>query len=126
MTAKTKRYRLKIALVSGAVAWAAAVISCTTVSRTVVAPPEVAGATYVGSDDCAICHEAIATKFVGSTHAKLKVDGGNASEIGCESCHGPGSIHVQNGGGLFSMINPAETPDTCFRCPTRTRSSRAT
>jgi len=104
-------------LIPGAVAaWAAAVISCTSVSRVMVVPPSIPGATYVGSDDCSACHESVTKGFEGSTHAKLHVNGSHAEEIGCESCHGPASVHVQNGGGLFTIVNPGRNPETCFQC----------
>jgi predicted CXXCH cytochrome family protein len=111
-----KNKRGRIVLIGGLVVWAAAVISCTTAKRTVVAPPEIAGAAYVGSAECATCHDAIAAKFKGATHAKLQVAGDNAKEVGCEACHGPGSVHVQNGGGAFTMIDPDRNPETCFQC----------
>lgn len=104
------------AIIGGAAVWAVAVISCTTVSRTVVAPPEVSGATFVGSSECATCHEAIVAKFADATHAKLHLDSENAKEVGCESCHGPGSVHAEAGGGLFSIVNPGRNPETCFQC----------
>lgn len=104
-------------VIPGAVAvWAVAVISCTSVNRITVVPPSIPGATFVGSDDCSACHESVTRKFAGATHAKLQVHGGNAEEIGCESCHGPASVHVQNGGGLFTIVNPGRNPETCFQC----------
>lgn len=111
-----KRRWARFVIPGAAVLWAVAVISCTTVSRVVVAPPDVAGATYVGSEDCAMCHDQIVSKFANATHARLHVEGGNAQEIGCEACHGPGSVHVQNGGGLFNIVNPERNPETCFQC----------
>lgn len=103
-------------LYGGLAAWAIGVISCTTVTRTVVAPPDVPGAEFVGSEDCATCHEGVTAKFAGSTHSKLHVEGGNAQAIGCESCHGPGSVHSQAGGGLFTIVNPGRSSETCFQC----------
>ena len=35
---------------------------------------------------------------------------------GCESCHGPGSLHVSSGGGAKTIINPRKDPETCFQC----------
>ena len=39
---------------------------------------------------------------------------------GCEMCHGPGSLHVQAGGGrgVGGIINPRKDPTTCFQCHT--------
>ncbi len=116
MSHAKKRFWLRCSLYGGLAVWAIGVISCTTVSRTVVVPPAVPGAEYVGSEDCAMCHEGIATKFAGATHAKLHVEGGNAKAIGCEACHGPGSVHVQGGGGLFTIVNPGRSPEACFQC----------
>jgi len=86
------------------------------VDRTVVAPPQIAGATFVGSKECAQCHEETVKGFATATHAKLVVQGENAKGLGCESCHGPGSKHVQAGGGKGTIVNPGTSPETCFQC----------
>jgi len=91
-------------------------ISCGTVSETIIAPPGIPGATYVGSDSCRHCHKPITSDFITATHARLKAEGKNALNIGCESCHGPGSKHVEAGGGRGNIINPNRSPETCFRC----------
>ncbi|MHB1305607.1 MAG: cytochrome c3 family protein [Limisphaerales bacterium] len=91
-------------------------ISCGTVERTVMAPPTVPGATYVGTKSCEECHEAINQGFVTASHARLLAPGPNAIEMGCESCHGPGSLHVESGGVRGTILNPKKSPDTCFQC----------
>lgn len=75
-----------------------AVISCRTVNRNVVLLPNVPGAKYIGSKECEQCHEEIYRDFVTADHARLITDGPNALEAGCESCHGPGSVHSESGG----------------------------
>jgi len=41
--------------------------------------------------------------------------------IGCESCHGPGRVHIQSGGGKQNIVNPkrlasARAEDICMNC----------
>jgi len=91
-------------------------VSCANVTRTVVMPPQVAGATFAGSKSCDECHGNITRDFKTSTHARLKAPGANAQDIGCESCHGPGSVHNQSGGAHQTIINPRKSPDACFQC----------
>jgi predicted CXXCH cytochrome family protein len=90
--------------------------SCTGTARTLVAPPEIAGAEFLGSDACATCHTDIAEDFLGATHARLSSEGENAAEIGCESCHGAGSLHVEGGGDAAKIVNPTRAPEVCFDC----------
>src|SRR5215831_13742113 len=94
------------------------VISCSTVSRTVVAPPEIPGATYVGNKTCAECHTNICRVFPTSAHARIHLESPQAvGQTGCESCHGAGSLHVAGGGarGKF-ILNPGKHPSSCFEC----------
>jgi predicted CXXCH cytochrome family protein len=91
-------------------------LSCATVTRTVVAPPEIPGATFVGSETCAECHADIHGGFSTATHAKLQAAGPNAVNMGCEACHGPGSVHKESGGAAHTIINPNRSPETCFKC----------
>jgi predicted CXXCH cytochrome family protein len=97
-------------------------ISCGTLSSTIVAPPSIPGAEFVGSDQCRHCHKNIAQDFKTASHARLKTKGHNAENIGCESCHGPGSKHVEAGGGAGSIVNPNRSPETCFQCHLNIRS----
>src|SRR5262245_47860770 len=74
------------------------VVSCSSVQRSVVSLPTVPGAKYLGSKECEQCHEKIYRDFVTSAdHARLMTPGPNALNVGCESCHGPCSLHVESG-----------------------------
>jgi predicted CXXCH cytochrome family protein len=100
----------------GVAAWGLLLVSCISVNRSVMAPPSVPGANFVGTNSCAECHENVTDGFHDASHSKLIADGGNGQDIGCEACHGPGSIHVKSGGGAGSIVNPGNSPETCFKC----------
>lgn len=108
-------HRRKLFVIGG-VALAVVAISCGTVSRTLIAPPHVPGAEYIGTEACAECHKETARDFGMSTHARLKAPGDNAKDIGCESCHGAGSLHKESGGARGTIINPKKSPEACFQC----------
>ncbi|MGZ8920693.1 MAG: cytochrome c3 family protein, partial [Limisphaerales bacterium] len=95
---------------------AGVLISCVTVNRLVVTPPNIPGAEFVGSQNCAECHAEVNKDFPTATHARLMAQGANAMNIGCESCHGPGSIHSESGGARNTIINPDRSPEVCFAC----------
>jgi predicted CXXCH cytochrome family protein len=96
-------------------------VSCSSVDRTVVAPPVVEGATFVGNKACLDCHAAIVRKFPASPHARLHYEGANVpGATGCESCHGPGSRHIAAGGGRRFIVNPGKDPSACFTCHLKT------
>jgi predicted CXXCH cytochrome family protein len=88
----------KTILAVGATLLLLAAISCTTVYRTTVVLPNYPGATYIGSDQCDTCHDDIYKNFVTADHARLMAQGNNALNAGCESCHGPCSVHSDSGG----------------------------
>jgi predicted CXXCH cytochrome family protein len=121
--------------VGGGVALTVILLSCSTTNRTILAPPSIPGAEFVGSEECRTCHEEIVRDFRTATHARLQrtkteivnKSGGKGSEakgttvkqstdMGCESCHGPGSLHVKSGGAAHTIINPRKDPQTCFQC----------
>lgn len=79
-------------------AFALVAISCRTANRSVVLLPDYPGAKYIGSKECEQCHEEIYQTFQTADHARLLAPGPNALHAGCESCHGPGSVHSDSGG----------------------------
>jgi predicted CXXCH cytochrome family protein len=112
----------KVALGSVAVVLTVIVVSCTTTTRTAVAPPDIPGAKFAGSQSCAECHAEIVRNFKSASHARLQVKADTAIDAGCESCHGPGSLHNQSGGAYHTIINPRRSAETCFRCHLEMRS----
>ncbi|MFM8469007.1 MAG: cytochrome c3 family protein [Limisphaerales bacterium] len=95
---------------------AAAMVSCATVTRTVVEMPSIPGADFVGNQNCAQCHAEQVRDFKTSSHARLQAKGANADHLGCEGCHGPGSLHAQAGGGRNNILNPRRDSEACFKC----------
>lgn len=92
--------------------------SCSSISQSIVKPPQIDGAHYVGNRQCAECHIEIVQHFRGTAHSRFFKEESDTYEIsGCESCHGAGSKHVQAGGGKNVFIhNPGKDPQPCLDC----------
>jgi predicted CXXCH cytochrome family protein len=106
-------------LLLGALSFALTIfVACSSVERTVVSPPHVEGAHYIGNASCVQCHTNISRAFSTSAHGKLNRDDIKFAHVtGCESCHGPASKHVEAGGGHGRFIvNPGKDPSACFQC----------
>jgi DmsE family decaheme c-type cytochrome len=79
---------------------------------------------YVGSDVCTSCHEDLHQKFGLNPHSSLlkeKTTVGKVEAHGCESCHGPGSAHVEGGGDKtkiisFADLTPKQASAQCQQC----------
>jgi len=107
-------------LFGGAAAWGLLLISCVVANRAVLAPPQIAGAHYVGTKECAQCHTDVTDHFRNSTHAKVALADPKVGDTGCEACHGPGSIHVaaSNGpGGVTVTVRDSGTGITTEHLP---------
>jgi predicted CXXCH cytochrome family protein len=94
----TKSKLAKISWMAGLAVALSAVISCRSTNRAVVILPEVPGAKYIGASECEQCHEDITRSFKTADHARLIAQGKNGLGAGCESCHGPASLHSDSGG----------------------------
>ena len=83
-----------------------------------VAPPDTGTRQYIGSDTCKTCHEELYEKnFKHTPHFKTTMEDGH----GCESCHGPGSLHVEGGGDIsqiisFKTLSKSAANDRCLSC----------
>lgn len=77
---------------------------------------KIPGATYVGEDTCAGCHEERAKNFQRSSHAHVMLSRAEDPKvkITCENCHGPGSKHVDAGGDPRLILKVAI--NNCFAC----------
>lgn len=117
-----RRHLLLPALVTGTGILVAAhfIVSCSGTSTVAAPPPVIPGAEFVGSESCATCHESITKVFPQSVHARIHpVPGMEGIDTSCESCHGPGSLHVEAGGGTPLqplIVNPGKSPESCFKC----------
>lgn len=66
-------------------------------------PPDAA---LVGSETCLDCHEKIGAAFSKTMHGLAFSKDGSEGALTCESCHGPGSAHVEEADPAL-IINPA-------------------
>ena len=92
--------------------------SCSTEPVALTAAPAIAGAHFVGNHACAECHTNISRAFPSSPHSRIQLQDVLAKDqTGCESCHGPGSLHIEAGGGRNKFIvNPGKDVSACFEC----------
>jgi predicted CXXCH cytochrome family protein len=115
---KPRQTAVSILTFGAVIAAALLVNSCSTVTRTVEAPPQIPGASFVGNKACVECHANLTRVFPTSAHARIHLEAAErAGQTGCEACHGAGSLHITGGGGRGKFIvNPGRDPAACFEC----------
>ena len=89
-------------------------------------PSQGAGApdqTYVGETKCLECHDEQRKGYEGSPHHRAADPRSPAAKQGCESCHGPGSKHIDDPAAFPvknpNKMTPAEVSATCTACHNR-------
>lgn len=79
-------------------------------------------ATASDDSDCATCHENLEKAFRATVHGRIRSFETPDGRIGCGTCHGDGTKHVESGGdpaairGLGSESRPEETDGVCLAC----------
>ena len=79
---------------------------------------------YVGGDTCLACHFDMDKGLVGTAHGNAAHPRSPAAAQGCESCHGPGELHVQDPTVAtsirrFTKMSPRDVSETCLSCHTK-------
>src|SRR5256885_16515793 len=93
---REKKRRLLLLLLLWPAAGAVLLISCSSIERTVIVPPSVEGATFVGNKACSECHANITRGFPASPHARMHMEQAKmAGQSGGQAGHGPGSRHIR-------------------------------
>ncbi|MFV9645211.1 MAG: GSU2203 family decaheme c-type cytochrome [Desulfobacterales bacterium] len=84
--------------------------------------PTIAGASHVGDQSCLDCHEEVVEGFQKTIHGRIADFEVVGLSKGCESCHGHGSIHAEDGDPAsiisFKDISKGEASAVCLKCHT--------
>ncbi|MFH0814203.1 MAG: cytochrome c3 family protein [Pseudomonadota bacterium] len=93
---------------------------------TTIETPIMPGASFIGSDSCEACHDAIATQFSRTKHGRFISEGEAEKERVCEMCHGPGSLHMEKAGEEAPDVKKyiiRSQAETCYQCHLDTRAT---
>ncbi len=82
---------------------------------------------YVGDKTCLECHDDMVKNFNKNIHSRLKKSELKGLRKGCESCHGPGEDHAEEGDKTkifsFGKDNMGASSKACLSCHKSLRSS---
>jgi DmsE family decaheme c-type cytochrome len=80
-------------------------------------------ATYIGDKGCLECHEQFEQGYRGTPHYQAMDPRTPAARLGCESCHGPASLHAEDPSVHLlpdlSVNSPEAVNATCATCHRR-------
>ena len=116
---------IKSLLICGSLAavlmWLASGSASQSVKPTQTKPVSYSSGDYVGSEVCQACHEDQFKAFSHTSHAGLaKIGSWSGKVTGCESCHGPGEAHSEEGDPVkiisFKNKSSKEISETCLSC----------
>ncbi len=68
---------------------------------------EAATSDFVGAETCATCHDEVVKGFANNPHTKMVMMHGD-NGVTCENCHGAGRLHVEGGGDVTKIFDPAK------------------
>ncbi len=81
---------------------------------------------FIGAETCKDCHESQYESYSKSVHFQKSIKGPESQDA-CETCHGPGALHVEKGGGrgvnIFAFnkdTDPKEKAAKCLACHGKT------
>ena len=132
--------RPRFYVTAAALTFVMALVMSITPAHTAQAPPQGSGsaraaaqaaarvkqlaAKYVGSDTCLGCHDDMNRTLARTVHGKAAHPRSPAAAQGCETCHGPGSAHVDDPSDVttikrFDQMPPREANETCLSCHTK-------
>ena len=106
---------------AAALIWLAAGSSSQSIKPDQIKPAAYRSEDYVGSEACKDCHEDQFKAFSHTSHAQLStISSWKGKVTGCESCHGPGKAHIEEGDPTkiisFKTKSSKEISETCLGC----------
>lgn len=80
--------------------------------------PAFVGATFVNdAETCLSCHDDRKANYLETKHANASLAGSAGKTVGCESCHGPRSKHIENPTAELRLeSNSRSETATCLQC----------